>query len=93
MTPPANCSEFIPPSWKVPVESAPLPKADTAQGWQGFGVGQTGQLVKANGRQADTVHIFETCEKRAKTCTLTQRPAIRTASNTHGTLTSAKRFV
>jgi hypothetical protein len=64
-TPPANCSEFIPPSWKVPVESAPLPKEDTAQDWQGFGVGQTGQLVKANGRQADTVHIFETCERRA----------------------------
>ena len=38
---------------------------EEAKAWQGFGVGQTGQLSKANGRQADTMHIFTTCEKRA----------------------------
>ena len=78
-TPPANCSEFIPPAWKQPVAGYPLPDfsaADAApdeldaarkeaKAWQGFAVGQTGQLNKANGRQADTIHIFETCERRA----------------------------
>lgn len=38
---------------------------EEAKIWQGFGVGQTGQLSKANGRQADTIHIIETCERKA----------------------------
>lgn len=31
--------------------------------WQKAFVGQSGQLEKANGRQADTVSIFKGCEK------------------------------
>ena len=77
-TPPADCSAFIPPAWTNPVTGYPLPdfhEADSApdpvqaaraeaKAWQQFGVGQSGQLAKANGRQADTLHIFETCENR-----------------------------
>ncbi len=63
-TQPANCSEFIPTGWKAPVDGYPLPADDTLPAWQAFGVGQSGQLSKANDRQADTLHIFETCEKR-----------------------------
>lgn len=37
-----------------------------AKAWQIFGVGQSGQLAKANGRQADILHIIKTCEHRAK---------------------------
>lgn len=44
---------------------APLPTEDTSAEWQKFGVGQSGQLSKANGRLSDTLHIFSTCEKRA----------------------------
>ena len=64
-TPPARCSEFIPAEWAEPVPGAPLPQADAARDWQAFGVQQSGQLSKANGRVADTLHIFETCERLA----------------------------
>lgn len=63
-TPPANCSEFIPVGWKAPIEGYPLPADDELKSWQLFGVGQTGNLSKANARQSDTIHIFETCERR-----------------------------
>ncbi len=35
-----------------------------AKAWQGFGVGQTGQLAIANGRAADERHIRDECERR-----------------------------
>lgn len=74
-TPPANCSEFIPESWKSPVSGAPLPDFATidaqpdpleaeVKAWQSFGLRQSGQLEKANGRLSDTIHIFGVCEKR-----------------------------
>ena len=62
--PPAECSRFIPEGWKEPVPGAALPQADTARDWQAFGVAQSGQLSKANGRMADTLYIFGECERR-----------------------------
>lgn len=64
-----DCIGFIPDSWRIPVPSAPLPvegvDADAeAKGWQSFGVAQTGQLVKANNRNDDTLHILGECERR-----------------------------
>jgi len=64
-TPPAECSRFIPDRWKEGVPGAPLPDENTARAWQGFGVAQSGQLSKANGRLSDTLHIFGECERRA----------------------------
>lgn len=64
-TPPASCSEFIPPAWKLPIPGASLPGDDELKSWQIFGVEQTGQLNKSNGRSGDLIHIFETCEKQA----------------------------
>lgn len=64
-TPPAECSRFVPDSWKEGVPGAPLPEEDTVRAWQGFGVAQSGQLSKANGRLSDTLHIFGECERRA----------------------------
>jgi len=40
-----------------------LPQADDVRAWQGFGVAQSGQLSKANGRTADVLHIFGECER------------------------------
>ena len=67
-TPPADCAAFIPDAWRKPVAGYPLPpvdELDSPQAWQVFGVGQSGQLEKANGRTADVLHIFSECEKRA----------------------------
>lgn len=63
-TPPADCSSFIPAGWKTPIEGASLPADDTLPEWMKFGLGQSGQLSKANGRHADTLHIFGECERR-----------------------------
>lgn len=63
-TPPANCTAFIPDAWREAVPGAALPQDDTARAWQGFGVSQSGQLSKANGRLADTLHIVGECERR-----------------------------
>lgn len=64
-----DCFGYIPESWKVAIPSAPLPPAgetdlEEAKAWQSFGVAQTGQLVKANGRHDDTLHILGECERR-----------------------------
>lgn len=64
-TPPADCTAFIPPAWKEPIPGAPLPADDTLPEWQKFGVGQSGQLSKSNGRNADALHIISTCETKA----------------------------
>ena len=60
----ANCSEFIPPDWKLGVPGAPLPADYTLPEWQKFAVAESGQLEKANGRLGDTVYIFSTGERR-----------------------------
>lgn len=64
-TPPADCAAFIPDSWKLAVPGAQLPADDELASWQKFGVAQSGQLSKANGRNADIIHIVTVCEKRA----------------------------
>jgi hypothetical protein len=64
-TPPADCVAFIPDSWKLAIPGAPLPADDTLPEWQKFGVAQSGQLSKANGRSDDIIHIVTICEKRA----------------------------
>ena len=53
----------------MPVPSAPLPAEgatdfEEAKSWQSFGVAQTGQLVKSNNRNSDTLHILGECERR-----------------------------
>lgn len=63
--PPADCSDYIPAAWQKPIDGAALPADDTLPDWQKFGVAQTGQLSKANGRTADVLHIFGTCEAKA----------------------------
>ena len=64
-TPPADCAAYIPDSWKLAVPGAQLPEDDTVQEWQKFGVAQSGQLSKANGRSADIIHIVTICEEKA----------------------------
>jgi hypothetical protein len=64
-TPPANCIEYIPDAWKLAIPGAPLPADDTLPEWQKFGVAQSGQLSKANGKNDDIIHIVTICEKRA----------------------------
>lgn len=42
----------------------PDPVASDKLRWQVFGLEQTGQLDKANGRMGDTLSIISTCEAR-----------------------------
>lgn len=68
-TPPPDCASFIPPAWEKPVPGAPLPAItapDPLRSWMQFGVEMGAQLEKANGRQADTLHIVRECERRAR---------------------------
>ena len=56
---------MIPSGWIEPVPSAALPPADAVEtDWQVFGIEQTGQLARANGRTADVVEIVTSCEAR-----------------------------
>lgn len=65
LAPTEGCSTLIPASWAAPIPSAAAP-AETADetDWQVFGIEQTGQLAKANGRTSDVVEIVKTCEAR-----------------------------
>ena len=67
---------MIPSGWTKPVPSAALPSADAVEtDWQVFGIEQTGQLARANGRTADVVEIVTSCEARdAATARLIERP-------------------
>lgn len=63
--PTVGCSSLIPSGWTEPVPSAVLPPADAVEtDWQVFGIEQTGQLARANGRTADVVEIVTSCEAR-----------------------------
>ncbi|QTC87529.1 hypothetical protein [Brevundimonas pondensis] len=63
--PTVGCSSLIPSGWTEPVPSAALPPADAVEtDWQVFGIEQTGQLARANGRTADVVEIVTSCEAR-----------------------------
>lgn len=69
--PPARCADLIPDTWAAPVAATPVPDTqglsplDTIKAWAGAYLGMSGQLAKANGRTADTMHIVRTCENLA----------------------------
>ena len=67
----------MPADWRsgVPNAKPPAPAdndLDRLKGWINFGVAQTGQLEKANGRASDAISIVQRCEER-------DREAIRIA--------------
>ena len=62
--PPANCSKRVPASVLSQVQGWPLPAGDTAQDWQAFGVGESGQRVQANNRGDTVLAIVASCEAR-----------------------------
>ena len=65
LAPTAGCSSLIPARWTEPVPSAALPPAEAVEAdWQVFGIEQTGQLARANGRTSDVVEIVTGCEAR-----------------------------
>ncbi|WP_288989869.1 hypothetical protein [uncultured Sphingopyxis sp.] len=88
----APCSSLVPEDWRAGVEGAAAPAsvalppvghpdaleayADLAREWMKFGVGQTGQLQKANGRTADAIGIIERCEARDRAAIERARPKI-----------------
>jgi len=45
-----------------------------AEGWQVFGIEQTGQLAKSNGNTADAIEITERCEERDRLAIRSLRP-------------------
>lgn len=65
VTPPADCISYIPDSWKLAIPGAPLPSDDSQAEWLKFGLAQSGQLSKANGKAEDILHIVTICEKKA----------------------------
>lgn len=74
VTPAVGCSMLVPAGWADPVPSAAFPQdAASVRDWQVFGVEQSGQLAKANGRTADGgrrtadvigIGIVRACEAR-----------------------------
>lgn len=67
--PKADCSALVPQAWREAVPSTPLPPEgatdlERLKAWINWGVAQTGQLEKANGRLADAIGIVERCEER-----------------------------
>lgn len=86
----APCSTLVPEEWRAGVSGYPAPESVTlppvsdpgaisayewmAREWMKFGVGQTGQLVKANGRTADAIGIIERCEARDRAAIKRARP-------------------
>lgn len=71
-----NCSGYVPDAWREPVPGADLPEGNTVGDWIAFGDRQTGQLDKANGRMADTLHIVGECERRAAKAIERSRPKL-----------------
>jgi len=74
-----DCSSLVPDGWRSGVPNAPAPAQvdndlDRLKGWIGFGVTQTGQLEKANGRTADAIGIVERCEERDREAIERSRP-------------------
>jgi hypothetical protein len=58
------------------VPGAPLPTGDVVGDWVTFGLQQTGQLDKANGRTADALAIVEGCERRDAQAVKRARPKV-----------------
>ena len=64
-TPGAGCSSLLPAGWGDPVPSAAfLQDAASVRDWQVFGVEQSGQSAKANGRTSDVIGVVRACEAR-----------------------------
>ena len=74
--PAAGCSSLIPAKWDDPVPSAAFPQDNAEErDWQVFGVEQTGQLAKANGRSSDVIAVVRACEARDQAAArLIERP-------------------
>lgn len=75
------CSDLLPSDWLGGVPPAPLPESakladghDDARPWQAWGIEQTGQLEKANGRYADGIGIVKRCEARDAAAVKRARP-------------------
>lgn len=88
----APCSSLVPEDWRNGVAGTPAPPevvlppvghpgaiqayAELAREWMKFGVGQTGQLQKANGRTSDAIGIIERCEARDRAAIERARPKV-----------------
>lgn len=76
-----GCTDLIPAEWRAGVEDATAPAradndTDRIKAWINFGVAQTGQLHKANGRTADTIGIIERCEARDRVAVERAKPKL-----------------
>lgn len=77
--PTTDCSALVPAEWRSGVPNATTPAQadndlDRLKGWINFGVAQTGQLEKANGRTTDAISIVERCEERDRAAIKRSRP-------------------
>ncbi len=76
--PPASCAKLIPENWREGVEAAPIPtdapvtsgtplteavRAAIIAPWASAYVLMSARLEESGGRTADTIAIFENCEK------------------------------
>lgn len=70
-----NCGALIPAEWRKPIPGAELPPLDADVGAIGkFADAQTGQLDKANDRDAAKDHIRDTCEAMQRAAIEKSRP-------------------
>lgn len=75
----SDCSALVPSAWRAGVVNAAAPATadndlDRLKSWIAFGVGQTGQLDKANGRTVDALGIIERCETRDRAANEAAQP-------------------
>jgi hypothetical protein len=54
----------VPASLKAPTPGWPIPPGHSAREWQAFGLGQSGQLERANIEKEAIIEIVTGCEKR-----------------------------
>lgn len=70
-----SCSSLVPEDWSTKgIESAPLPAGAKVGDWVSFGISQTGQLDKSNGRTHDAMEIIKKCEARDRAAADAMQP-------------------
>lgn len=86
----APCSSLIPDSYRKPVGHAPDPRevrpadatpagqiaylTELGKAWMEYGIAESAQVEKADGRTADVIDLQERCEKRDAAAVKASRP-------------------
>ena len=62
--PASECASLVPKSLRSPTPGWPIPEDDRPASWMAFGLGQSGQLERANIEKDAVIEIVAQCERR-----------------------------